>query len=65
MIIRRRVEIVKCLAEFYGRPVPSTLSVADILISSFFSSKTIYVSHQYKNVKQCILVNIILFILRL
>jgi hypothetical protein len=39
MIIRRRVETVKCLAEFYGRPVPLTLSVTDILISSFFLLK--------------------------
>jgi hypothetical protein len=41
-IMRRRAEIVKCFAEFYGRPVPSTLSVAHILISSFFPSNTIY-----------------------
>jgi len=52
-IIRGRAEIVKCLAEFYGHPVPSTLSVAHILISSFFFSQTQsmpspHVSHRYK-----------------
>ena len=44
--------IVKCLAEFYGSPVPSTLSVAHILISSSFSQTqsipSPYVSQQFK-----------------
>ena len=44
--------IVKCLVEFYDRPVPSTLSVAHILISISFSQKqsmpSPYVSQQYK-----------------
>ena len=69
-IIRRRAEIVKCLAEFYDHPVPSTLSVAHILISSFFFLRHILCHRRMfhigtKNVKRCILVDVILFILSL